>query len=846
MRKTEPARHAWLLMAALLLAFVAINGFGEYSAQPPLAQAVDAPADQFSAARAFTHVEKIAQRPRATGSVDNVLVRKYLIETLRALDLQVEVQRQVVSYRYQRYPHEARFATVNNVLARLPGRGGQGKHLLLMSHYDSRESTPGAGDAAAGVATLLESARAMRTQAAPLNDVLFLFTDAEEIGLLGAQAFFRHHPAAENTGFVLNFDARGSRGTAYMFQTSDPAGPLIELMQQEVARPWANSLSLAAYKQIPNDTDLSIALEHGAVGMNFAFIDGFFDYHQPTDQPEHLSLNTLQHFGDYALPLATRLANEAELGALGESGSERSFFFVPGLGLIDYPAWIDLVAAGVLGLVLVLVVLRLRWEARLSAGQMLRGLIAVVLALGMPLLLIVQLQSGLFAGSGMRPVLAQLARPEWLWWSYSITATAFAIWLLAAATRGKGGLPTSLFVVLVIGAQALSTSFNLYLAAVAAGLTLLAGVVYFKPLNKAALLTGFATLGILLMTTLAFFLPAGLFLLVWPLSLPAVWWLLSGQDMHSRRSLRLISAIAALPAALLLLPFARDLFIMLSAMSAAIAMLPLVLALLCALPLVLARDLRSPAALASLAGLATLLWAAATTPFSPRFPEPVSVFTVQIDDTSYRVSDDTALTAWHRQILGDTPTEMRSERYAPGRSNSVFSREVALPLLDRVSIQVTEQPANTAESQRLRLTLQVPSKARQLQLYVPTRLGLKAWSVNGEALSPPAPERKAWHLLRGFAAPQEGSDIELEIDADADLAASEFVLTAYYPSAEGELALPPRPADQMRAPYTYADGVLVVQRFIAQPTAAPEISHDSFEPDAVPSAEAEAEADDRG
>jgi len=53
---------------------------------------------------------------------------------------------------------------------------------------------PGAADDGAAVAAVLETVRALRTQAPLRNDLVVLLIDGEENGLLGAQAVVRDDP----------------------------------------------------------------------------------------------------------------------------------------------------------------------------------------------------------------------------------------------------------------------------------------------------------------------------------------------------------------------------------------------------------------------------------------------------------------------------------------------------------------------------------------------------------------------------------------------------------------------------------------------------------------------------
>ena len=61
----------------------------------------------------------------------------------------------------------------------------------------------------------------------PRNDVVFLFTDGEERGLLGSRAFLRDDPWAYGVGVVLNFDSPGSSSPALMYETSRGNGLLV-------------------------------------------------------------------------------------------------------------------------------------------------------------------------------------------------------------------------------------------------------------------------------------------------------------------------------------------------------------------------------------------------------------------------------------------------------------------------------------------------------------------------------------------------------------------------------------------------------------------------------------------
>src|SRR6185436_14698966 len=199
-------------------------------------------------------------------------------------------------------------ATVANVIARLKGTGA-GRALLLSAHYDSVATGAGASDDAAGVAALLETARALKTQPPLQNDVIFLFTDGEEAGLFGARAFTEQHPWAKDVGVVMNFEARGNGGPSIMFETSSGNQQLIKTFGQTAPDPVASSLTYEIYKLLPNDTDLSVFKEAKLPGLNFAYINGFTHYHTNLDTPVQLDERSLQHHGASALALTRAFGN---------------------------------------------------------------------------------------------------------------------------------------------------------------------------------------------------------------------------------------------------------------------------------------------------------------------------------------------------------------------------------------------------------------------------------------------------------------------------------------------------------------------------------------------------------
>ena len=271
--------------------------------QPPTPLPADAPADEFSAGRAFDVLQTLLAEevPHPVGSTANTRIRERIIAHLEQLGYGVEVQEATACNR------RGRCEPVKNVLARLPGRQA-GPAVMLAAHYDGVPAGPAVADDGAGVAAILEIARILKREGPFRNPVILLLDDGEEAGLLGAQAFVAEHPWADSIGAIINLEARGTSGASLMFETSEDNAWLIDTYARSVPRPNTSSLFFEAYRRLPNDTDFSVFKRAGMQGLNFAFIDEVENYHTPRDDLENLDRGSLQHHGDNALGLARSLA----------------------------------------------------------------------------------------------------------------------------------------------------------------------------------------------------------------------------------------------------------------------------------------------------------------------------------------------------------------------------------------------------------------------------------------------------------------------------------------------------------------------------------------------------------
>jgi hypothetical protein len=290
-------------LAVWLLAMVLVG----MRLEPP-APRYDAPAHAFAAGRALAVLRHLLgdERPHPRGSEANREVRARIEAELRRLGLEPRVDR-VLGCR------DARCAPVENVVATIRGkepRDGRDA-VLLACHYDSVPTGPGASDDGAGVAALLEVARALVEGQGVDRDVVLLFDDGEEQGLLGADAFVRTAPELGRVGVVVNVEARGTTGPSLLFEVQHARLGAIRTMARALERPVTSSLFGGVYERMPNDTDLSVFGRANLLGFNFAFIRGLEHYHRTTDDLAHLDPASLQHHGEQLLAMTRAFGHRA-------------------------------------------------------------------------------------------------------------------------------------------------------------------------------------------------------------------------------------------------------------------------------------------------------------------------------------------------------------------------------------------------------------------------------------------------------------------------------------------------------------------------------------------------------
>lgn len=315
-------------LAAVVLPVAIVLALTVWRSQGPSPKPATVAGSEFSAQRAVSILHELLaeQTPHPVATDANRRIRDRVVARFRALGYETAIQPRFVCNAMPAC------ASVENILAE--DTGSRGAAVALVAHYDSVGAGPGASDDGAGVATLLEIARAVRGEQ-HRNPILFLVTDGEESGLLGAEAFTADQTLSRNVKAVINVENRGTYGPSNLFETSRNNRWLIRRLARALPRPNGSSFLYAIYTILPNDTDVSVFKRDGKAAVNFAAIRGVNAYHTPLDDLAHADARMLQHHGDNLLAAARALA-DADLDA--QSGDDASYFDVLQLFMVWWPA----------------------------------------------------------------------------------------------------------------------------------------------------------------------------------------------------------------------------------------------------------------------------------------------------------------------------------------------------------------------------------------------------------------------------------------------------------------------------------------------------------------------------
>ncbi|WP_066718561.1 M20/M25/M40 family metallo-hydrolase [Clostridium sp. Marseille-P299] len=268
--------------------------------------------------RFLSDIEAISKEKHPSNSPAIQKVREYLVQEFDKIGCTYETDSFIVKNEFSKN------FNLTNFLVKLDAKDTD-TGVMFVSHYDSVNSSFGAGDDGVGVAAMLETIRQMSDTTDLKNDIYFLFTDGEEQWMLGAKYFTeKYMEYKDKIKLVVNLEARGNEGTLLMFETSDNNKAIIQMLNNALSDITAFSFSAAVYKTMPNNTDLTEFFEEGYPGINFAVVDGGENYHTAMDNFENLDRDTAYMFYKTTKELATYLSN-ADLNNF--ESSENAVYF---------------------------------------------------------------------------------------------------------------------------------------------------------------------------------------------------------------------------------------------------------------------------------------------------------------------------------------------------------------------------------------------------------------------------------------------------------------------------------------------------------------------------------------
>lgn len=729
-------------------------------------------ATEFSSARAREYLKAIAAKPHPIGSAAHAEVREYIAGELTKIGLQPQIQKTTAVNTHWGPVYRA--ATVQNIVAKLEGAANT-RAVLLVAHYDAAPSSLGASDDGAAVVSLLETLRALKASPPLKNDVIFLATDGEEIGLLGATAFIREHPWAKDVGVVLNFEARGDSGPSVMFQTSDANGWLIDEFARTVRRPVANSLSADIYKFLPNDTDFTVFKQAGLNGLNFAYIGGLDSYHTSLDNLANLDERSLQHHGMYALDLARRFANADLNGPI--SRSDAVYFDLFGRTLIHYSRTTALVLA-TLAVLLTLgaIGLGLRRGLLTLPGQAL-GFLALLLSMVAAALIV-----------------------QAVWWALVTVA----------------GSQTSF-------QQGDTRANHLYLIAfvlLAVAITAIVYGLFRKKVTGENLATGALLWFLLLLIVAHLYFPGGSYLLLWPLLPALVCWILKFTLPAGKLSLTrlcLLATVCAVPGVILITPVIYQTFVAVGINQTSFMVVPVTLLLglfLLSFELITSTARWLLPAVSTVAAVGFIVAALLQVDFGLQRPKANEIFYSLNADTGKAVwvSGDAHPDEWTSQFLSSDAAKASVSDSFPWLGGEVYLTQTApVATLPAPEIKIVDNQLQ-GETRRVHLRVSSPRDAASLYIYLSSEFAEAI--VNGQPLSEKQ-DAPAWdkdRLLIYSAPPREGIDLLLKTKSSEPLIVKVTDRSFQLPELPNA-TIKARPGYLMPAPFSYTDSTFISKSF---------------------------------
>ena len=335
------------VILAVVSVFTAFIAYGLFTMPKP--QPVDY--EGFSSQRVINDIKSISKDHHSVAQPQQrAAVRDYLVGRLESLgadsvrlfeyDSLIGPQNKHVVYNFDAVDILAEFAPSSSA----PDQDVT--YMMFVAHYDSRYSQPmpkdtvwsyGAADDGYGLGVTLETvSQLLKERDNWSQGVKVLFTDAEEVGMLGMKSIWENdNDIFDNVGFIINIEARGPWGPALLFETSPGNEKVMELYAKAADYPFTYSLTSVVYSFMPNFTDFTI-VKDALPGMNFSTVADINHYHTDLDNFSNVSGKTIQHYGAQILPVAREYLTCKDYSDKSYLSAENDVtsFTIPLIGLV--------------------------------------------------------------------------------------------------------------------------------------------------------------------------------------------------------------------------------------------------------------------------------------------------------------------------------------------------------------------------------------------------------------------------------------------------------------------------------------------------------------------------------
>ena len=335
------------ILLALTVVFAALLAYGVWTR--PSAKPADH--EGFSAARVIEDIEVMSKEHHSVAHPEErAKVREYLMQRLEGLGADTVMLYEYDSLVGPKNKHVVYTFDAKNIVAEFPPleASADPTYLLMVAHYDSRYSQPmpkdtvwsyGAADDGYGVGVILETvSQVLKNRQDWKQGVKVLFTDAEEVGMMGMTALWENNREFfDNVGFMINLEARGPWGPALLFETCPGNEKVMDLYASAAKSPYTYSLTTVVYSFMPNFTDFTIVKDE-VPGMNFSTIADVNHYHTDLDNFSNISAKSIQHYGAQVLPIALEYLTDEKYSDKDyfRAEDDTTNFTIPVLGLFNF------------------------------------------------------------------------------------------------------------------------------------------------------------------------------------------------------------------------------------------------------------------------------------------------------------------------------------------------------------------------------------------------------------------------------------------------------------------------------------------------------------------------------